>query len=145
MAGWTSFLEERLLGAGFSEGAILSEAGEPYAASRGLSVSPADAALVRGALRGDGDAAAALRAAGFEVGGTRYAVARIECDDNADFKYLIARGKEKGEPATGVIVAQTYKATIFAMHDPLHSPDLSFARANVVVTVLADQLMAQDY
>lgn len=145
MAGWTSFLEERLLGAGFSEGAILSEAGEPYAASRGLTVSTAAAALLRGALRGDGKAAAELRDAGFQVGDTRYAVARIECDDNSDVKYLIGRGKERDEPVTGVIIAQTYKATIFAVHDPLHSPDLSFARANVVVTVLADQLMAQDY
>lgn len=145
MAGWAPFLEDSLLGVGLSAGAILSHGGETLVASPGFRVSREQALRLGAALRGHGSAEAEVRSGGFAVGGAKYALTRLESDENVDVKFLIGRGKVKGQPVRGVIVAQSYQALIFAVHDPLHCPELSFGRANVAVTVLAEALMAQEY
>jgi hypothetical protein len=149
-SGWQPFLDDSIIGVGLLHGAILSHTGDTLVASDAFSVDRDQALKLLEVLHRAGAAAAAaaeaeVRASGFKVSGVRYALTRADTDEDSDCKYIIGRCKELDEPARGIIVCLTYQALIVAVHDPLHSPDLSFGKANVAITVLAEALMAQDY
>jgi Profilin len=145
MSAWKSYLDESLLGAGLASGAILSRSGDALASSPDFHVKPDTARKLLAVLDSTGSAARDVFTNGFIVGGSKYTLNRAETDDESDLKFLIGRCKVRGEPVRGIIIVPTLTAIIFAVHDPLHSPDLSFGRANIAVTVLAETLVLHNY
>jgi hypothetical protein len=145
MSAWKSYLDESLLGAGLASGAILSRSGDTLASSPDFHVKPDTARKLLAVLESTGSAARDVFTNGFIVGGIKYTLNRAETDDESDLKFLIGRCKVRGEPVRGIIIVPTLTAIIFAVHDPLHSPKLSFGRANIVVTVLAETLCLHNY
>lgn len=107
-------------------------------------VNPDQARKLLAVLQGTGGAAAEVTANGFVISGVRYALVRAELDEECELRYLVGRCKQFGAPVQGIIIVPTYRALLFAVHDPLHSPDLSFGRANVTMTCLAEELMSQN-
>lgn len=145
MSGWEPFLEKSILGVGLRHGAILSHNGETLVSSPDFRVNRDQARKLLHAVQGDGSTLKEVLKGGFSVAGVKYTVVRVETDDHSDLRYVIGRCKVYGEPALGIIVCRTYQSIIFAVHDPTHTAKLSFGRANLAITVLAETLMAQNY
>jgi Profilin len=145
MSAWKPYLDESLLGAGLASGAILSRSGETLACSPNFHIKPDTARKLLGVLESTGSAAKDVFHNGFIISGVKYALNRAETDDESDLKFLVGRCKVRGEPVRGIIIVPTTTAILFAVHDPLHSPNLSFGRANIVVTVLAETLVQHNH
>lgn len=145
MSGWEPFLENSILGVGLREGAILSHSGDTLVSSPNFRVNRDQARKLLHALQGQGSTQAEVLYGGFSVAGVKYAVTRVEADDYSDLKYILGRCKVHGAPSLGIIVCRTFQSILFAVHDPLYTASLSFGRANLAITVLAETLMAQNY
>lgn len=107
-------------------------------------VSSSEAKAILPALEGEVDAENALKEKGFTVAGTRYALNRLENEDD-EVRYLIGRCKQTGTPSRGVIVARTARTLIFGVHDPIYARDVSFAKCSVSMYQLADMLMGMSF
>lgn len=107
-------------------------------------MNPDQARKLLAVIQGVGTAADEVMANGFVISGVKYALVRSERDEECELRFLVGRCKQFGSPVQGILIVPTYRALIFAVHDPLHSPELSFGKANVAMTCLADELMSQD-
>ncbi len=90
------------------------------------------------------DAENKLKERGFTVAGTRYALSRLENEDD-EVRYLVGRCKETGQPSRGVIVARTARTLIFGVHDPIYSRNTSFEKCLVSMYTLADMLCGMSF
>jgi len=141
---WQPYVDDSLIGKGFRHGCITSHEGQVWATSSGFAVESQEAVRLFSALEGDSVVSDELKAHGFSVGGTMFALSRIDTDDD-EVRYIIGRCKQSGEASRGICVVRTHRTLLFALHDPLYARGYSFEHANAAVYALAELLVGMSF